>query len=56
MYHAHYRIMKYDVWANGAGNRAIEAFDKAKKSPIVICGIFYPDTIMINRDLYERTE
>ena len=48
-------IMTYNIGANGAGNRAIVAFDKAQRKHLkIICGIFYPINIK-NRDLYERT-
>jgi hypothetical protein len=37
--------MTYNKGANGAGNRAIEAFDKAQRKQLT-CGIFYPINII----------
>jgi hypothetical protein len=48
-------IMTYNIGANGAGDRAIVAFDKAQRKHLkIICGIFDPVNIK-NRDLYGRT-
>ena len=49
-------IMTYNIGANGAGDRAIQAFDKVQRKHLRhICGKHYPD-IISNVELYNRTD